>query len=272
MRANGLRLLWAKGGKAVNGWCAIPAPFAAEVMAHQGWDSLVVDMQHGVVGYESAVAMLQAISTTDTVPLVRVPWLEPGIVMKMLDAGAMGIVCPMVNTADEAKRFAGYCRYPPQGVRSFGPIRATLYAGADYPEHANAEVLALAMIETEEALSNLEAILDVDGLDGVYIGPADLAASLGAKPGFDPTDGRVLEAIGRIVQAAKERGRFACVHTGSPDFAKRMFKDGFDLATISSDARCMAAKAQEILGEMKAVDETDDPGLPSSVPEEGDGY
>ena len=128
------------------------------------------------------------------------------------------------------------------------------------------------MIETEEALSNLEAILDVDGLDGVYIGPADLAASLGAKPGFDPTDGRVLEAIGRIVQAAKERGRFACVHTGSPDFAKRMFKDGFDLATISSDARCMAAKAQEILGEMKAVDETDDPGLPSSVPEEGDGY
>ena len=101
-------------------------------MAHQGWDSLTIDLQHGVVDYQTAVGMLQAISTTAVVPMVRVPWLDPGIVMKMLDAGSYGVICPMINNRDEAETFVRACRYPPRGSRSMGPIRATLYAGDDY--------------------------------------------------------------------------------------------------------------------------------------------
>jgi len=156
MRENPLRRIWAEGRAAVNGWLAIPSSFSAETMAHQGWDSLTVDMQHGVVDYQTAVTMLAAISTTDVTPLVRVPWLDPGIIMKMLDAGAYGVICPMVNTVADAETLVGACRYPPAGRRSFGPIRALLYAGADYPKHANETVIAFAMIETQEALDNLD--------------------------------------------------------------------------------------------------------------------
>ena len=144
MRANRLRSIWKSGATAVNGWLAIPNSFSAETMAHQGWDSLTVDMQHGVVDYQTMVTMLQAISTTDTVPMVRVPWLEPGIIMKSLDAGAYGLICPMINTRDEAARLVSYARYAPKGCRSFGPIRASMYAGADYPQKANDTVVVFA--------------------------------------------------------------------------------------------------------------------------------
>ena len=150
-------------------------------MAHAGFDSLTVDMQHGLSHFESAVPMFQAISTTDTVPLARVPWNEPGIIMKLLDAGCYGIICPMINSADEAAAFVGACRYPPHGYRSYGPTRAALYAGADYAAHANEEVLTLAMIETKAGLENLEAIVQTPGLDAVYVGPADLSQSLGRQ-------------------------------------------------------------------------------------------
>ena len=179
MRPNRLREIWQEGGAAVNGWLQLPHGFAAEVMAAQGWDSLTVDMQHGPVGYDVALTMLQALSASDVTPLARVPWNEPGIIMKMLDAGCYGIICPMVNSAEEARRFVGACRYPPKGYRSFGPTRVSFYAGSDYAQHANDTVIALAMIETAQAIENLDAILDTPGLDGVYIGPADLSQSLG---------------------------------------------------------------------------------------------
>jgi len=220
-------------------------------MAHQGFDSLTVDMQHGIVDYQAAVSMLQAISTTSTVPLVRVPWNEPGILQKMLDAGAYGIICPMINSRAEAAAFVAACRYPPAGSRSFGPIRATLYGGADYPENANGEVLTLAMIETKEAVANLEAILAVEGLDGVYVGPADLANSLGIAPGFDPEDATVVEAIRTIVDTTKQHGKIAGIHCGSPGYIERMWSIGFDYATLLSDARLMAMKAAELVSQLK---------------------
>eukprot|EP01136_Pigoraptor_vietnamica_P001471 Opistho-1_new@28150 len=108
MRSNRLREIWAGGGAVVNGWLAIPNSFSAETMAHQGWDSLTIDLQHGVVDYQAMIPMLQAISTTDTVPVVRVPWLEPGILMKTLDAGAYGVICPMVNTREDAQKLVAY--------------------------------------------------------------------------------------------------------------------------------------------------------------------
>jgi 4-hydroxy-2-oxoheptanedioate aldolase len=248
MRENRLRTLWRAGEKTINGWCALPTSFGAELMAHQGWDSVTVDLQHGVVDYQQAVSMLQAISTTDAVPMCRVPWLEAGAIMKLLDAGAYGIICPMINTADDALRFVTYSSYPPQGERSFGPIRAMIYGGADYAAEANATVLKIAMIETREALTNLEAIVATPGLDGVYVGPSDLAASLGYTPKLDPDEPEVVDACMTILKTAKAKGLAAGMHTGTPEYAAKVHGWGFDMATIGSDARLMVAKAQEVIG------------------------
>src|SRR5690625_5009825 len=204
MRKNHLKRLWAENKAAVNGWCAIPSSFSAEVMAHQGWDSLTIDLQHGMIDYQAAIPMLQAISTTSTVPMVRVPWLEPGILMKVLDAGAYGVICPMISTREDAERLVAACRYPPQGGRSSGPIRATLYGGADYPAHANGTVVVFAMIETRQALDNLDEIVAVEGLDAVYIGPSDLASALGYKPGFGRSEPGLVEASGLVLAKARE--------------------------------------------------------------------
>ena len=168
MKKNLLQSVWQNGKVVVNGWLSIPSGFSAEVMAHQGYDSLTVDLQHGMQDFQSALQCFQAISTTTVVPLVRVPWLEPSIVMKCLDAGAYGVVCPLVNTRQDAEKFVSYCRYPPIGERSYGPNRVMLYAGSDYADQADAEILTIAMIETPEAIQNLDAILATPGLDAVY--------------------------------------------------------------------------------------------------------
>ena len=253
MRENRLRTQWASGGAIVNGWLAIPSAFSAETMAHQGWDSLTIDMQHGVVDYQVAVNMLTAISTTDTVPVVRVPWLDPGILMKMLDAGAYGVICPMINSADDAERLVAATRYPPRGTRSFGPIRAFLYAGQDYPKHANDTVIAFAMIETRQGLDNLEEILRVDGLEAIYIGPSDLSLALGCRPTFDDVDPPVAEAIEFVLAKCKERGVVAGIHNGTPEYALKRIDKGFQFVTIASDARLMAAGAQQVLGQMLSL-------------------
>ncbi|MCW2305893.1 HpcH/HpaI aldolase family protein [Rhodobium gokarnense] len=252
MRANRLREIWAAGGAAVNGWLTIPHAFAAETMAHQGWDSLTVDIQHGVVDYQAAVNMMIAVSTTDTVPVVRVPWLEPGILMKALDGGAYGIICPMVNSGADAERLVKLTHYPPLGTRSFGPIRGLLYGGPDYPEKANDTVVVFAMIETREGLDNLEDILRVPGLDAVYIGPSDLSLALGCKPTFDEVDKPAAEAIDYILAKAKEHGKVAGIHNGTPEFARKRIEKGFQFVTIASDARLMAAGARQVLQTVRA--------------------
>ena len=251
MRENRLRTLWANDQAAVNGWLAIANSFSAETMAHQGWDTLTIDLQHGVIDYQAMVGMLQAISTTATVPIVRVPWLEPGIIMKTLDAGAYGVICPMVNTREEAQRFVAYTSYAPKGTRSFGPVRALLYGGADYPTKANETIVRFAMIETAQALDNLDAILSVEGLDAIYIGPSDLSLALGCKPTFDDVDPPVTQAIDHIVARAKAHGVQAGIHNGRSDVAKARIAKGFRFVTVSSDARLLAAGSQQLLAEMR---------------------
>jgi 4-hydroxy-2-oxoheptanedioate aldolase len=251
MRENRLRTLWKSGQAAVNGWLAVPSAFSAEVMAHQGWDTLTIDMQHGVIDYQAMVGMLQAISTTATVPVVRVPWLEPGVLMKTLDAGAYAVICPMVNTREDAQRLVAYTSYAPRGTRSFGPVRALLYSGADYPQHANDTIVRFAMIETAQALDNLDAILSVEGIDAVYIGPSDLSLALGCKPTFDDVDPKVAQAMAHILERAKAHGVVAGVHNGRPDVAKARIAMGFRFVTVSSDARILAAGSQQLLGEMR---------------------
>ena len=252
MRENRLRGIWKSGGAVVNGWLGIANGFSAETMAHQGWDSLVIDLQHGVIDYAGMVPMLQAISTTNTVPIVRVPWLEPGILMKSLDAGAYAVICPMVNSREDAEKLVAYTHYAPQGTRSFGPIRALLYGGADYAKYANETIVTFAMIETAKALENLDDILATPGLDAVYIGPSDLSLALGCTPVFDDVDPPVAEAIDRILARAKAHGVVAGIHNGTPESALKRIAKGFQFVTISSDARLMAAGAQQVIAKMRA--------------------
>ena len=245
MRENSLKSIWARGGAVVNGWLSIPSAFSAEVMAHQGFDSLTVDMQHGVVDYQVAVTMLQGISTTGAVPLARVPWNDPGRLMKILDAGVYGVICPMINTRAEAEALVRACKYPPRGYRSWGPVRASIYAGADYGDHANDDVVIMPMIETAEALKNLDEILSVPGVDAVYVGPSDLSLALGCKPRLDQSDPPVVEAQQQIVEACKRHGVYAGIHNSTAAYALKMIAEGYQFVTLASDSRHMAAKAAE---------------------------
>lgn len=244
---------FAAGQKSVNGWCALPSPVTAEIMGRQGFDLMTVDLQHGLMDYQMALTMLQVLQGLPAPVLVRVPWNEPGIVMKCLDAGFAGVICPMVNTVEDARRLVQSARYAPMGGRSFGPTRANLVHGAGYVKTANTAVLVLAMIETREALDNLDGILAVEGIDGVYVGPSDLGLSLGYEPTLDPTAPEVLEAITLIAARAKAAGRIAGVHTGSPEMIRRMFAQGYDFASLLTDARIFATA---IAGQVAAVRQT----------------
>jgi 4-hydroxy-2-oxoheptanedioate aldolase len=244
MRANRLREIWTGGKPATNAWLALPSSLSAEMLAHQGWHSLTIDMQHGAVDYAAMLAMLTTISTTDTVPLVRVPWNMPGDVMRALDAGAYGVICPNVDTAEDAVRFVSACRYAPAGGRSVGPMRAALYAGADYMAHANDTVLAIVQIESALALKNVDAIAAVPGLDMLYIGPSDLGLSLGREAKPDQVDPVVVEAIDAILAAAKRAKRRAGIFCVTVSYAKAMIEKGFDLVTVTSDTGLLAGGAR----------------------------
>ncbi|MFN3233332.1 MAG: HpcH/HpaI aldolase family protein [Alphaproteobacteria bacterium] len=235
MRENRLKAIWEEGRAATNCWLTIPSPYIAEAMGGQGWDTATIDMQHGMIRMADAYGLLTALSTTDCVPIVRVPWNEPGIIMSALDAGAYGIICPMINTRDECERFVGACRYAPDGYRSVGPNRAVLYGGPDYLSKANETIVTLAMVETKQALDNLEEICSVPGLDAILIGPADLGLSLGRQPRGDQTDEVVVEAIDHILAAVKKHGLRAAIVNSSVDYAKQMIDKGFDLVTVTSD-------------------------------------
>ena len=245
MRENKLKSIWARGEAVVNGWLSIPSAFSAEVMAHQGFDSLTVDMQHGVIDYQVAVTMLQGISTTGAMPMARVPWNDPARLMKILDAGAYGVICPMVNTRAEAEALVRACKYPPRGYRSWGPVRASIYAGADYGDHANDDIVVMPMIETAEAMKNLDEILSVPGVDGVYVGPSDLSLALGLKPRLDQTDAPVVEAQQKIAEACKRHGVVAGIHNSTATYALKMIAQGYQFVTLASDSRHMAMKAAE---------------------------
>ena len=236
MKPNRIREIWAKGGTVVNGWLALPDSFAAEVMASKGWDSLTVDMQHGLVDYQAMVRLLTAIGTTDTPAVVRVPWNEPGLIMKALDAGAYGIICPMINTPEEAEQFVAWTTYAPVGARSNGPIRAALNLGLDYQANADATIVRFAMIETKQALENLDAILAVKGLDAIYVGPSDLSLSHGCRPVLEGLDAPAEAAVEAIVAKATAAGVPAGIHCATVDGALKRVAQGFRFVTVGSDS------------------------------------
>ena len=248
---NPLRTIWANNGVVINGWLHIPSAFAGEIMAHQGWDSLTLDTQHGPYDFSSAVGMIQAIQTTATPVVVRVSWNEPGTIMKYLDAGVQAIICPMVNTPTECEAFVQACRYPPQGFRSYGPTRAALHFGAGYAAAANDLVVTMPMIETAQALENLEQILDVPGVDAIFVGPGDLGASLYGQAQIDRETPEFLVTLERIAKTARAKNIGAGIFTGTSVYARKMIEFGYNFVTVSSDARLLAVAAKQVLNDFK---------------------
>ena len=248
---NKLLNIWKENKPVINAWLSIPNSFTAEAFGKMGWDAITIDMQHGQTDYSASLPMLQALSSSQSTPMVRVPWSEPGIIMRMLDLGVLGIIAPMINNKQDCERFVSYCYYPPVGQRSFGPMRAQLVQGSDYFSKANENILSFAMIETQEAVDNLDDILSVPNLTGVYIGPADMSVSYGMKPKFDVKEDPVFSNIKLIAKKANEKGKIAGIHNGTTEYAKEMIDIGFKLVTISSDFRSMSAHAQSVIDDMK---------------------
>ncbi|MEJ2287678.1 MAG: aldolase/citrate lyase family protein [Deinococcales bacterium] len=247
MRENPLRTLWRGGGVAANAWLALPDPFAAELVARCGFDSVCVDLQHGLADVGRLSDLLRAIEVAGAVPLARAPWNDASTLMRILDAGALGVIVPMIGGGEDARTAVAACRYPPAGIRSYGPTRAAAAHGADYVARAADEVLVFAMIETRGALDDLDAICAVEGLSGLYIGPADLSYALGLEPRMDNDHPDHVAAVDRILQACRRHGKVAALHTADPAFARRAAERGFQLVTVATDHSCLRAEASRRL-------------------------
>lgn len=229
---NRLKALLSAGETAIGLACALGNAQIAEEFAMAGFDFIYIDQQHGLTSQDSLTEMLRAIAPSETTPLVRVAQNDSALIGQALDAGAEGVIVPMVNNAAEAALAAQACRYYPQGSRSWGPIRARYGLGAD-PETVNREVLCLVMIETTEALNNVEEIITTPGVDGVYIGPADLGLSLGGQPlNIEQTnDPLQIKAISRIRNACLDNNRIVGV-TGNPE---KLSAERFNMITAALD-------------------------------------
>ncbi|MFC3072029.1 HpcH/HpaI aldolase family protein [Shinella pollutisoli] len=247
MRPNRVRERWNAGEAAVSGWLSFGNSYTAEIVGLSGVDCVTIDLQHAMTDVSDMIVMLQAISATPATPFVRVPNAEPGIIMKALDAGSYGIICPLVNSVGDAKALVDASSYPPLGGRSFGPARGLLYGGPDYAQHADATIVRLAMIETREGLAAVDDICAVDGLDGIFVGPSDLGLNLGRGTAADPSDSDVRAAIDRCLAAAKAAGKRAGLFCPSGAVARRRAEQGFDFVVPNSDANLLkAALAAEL--------------------------
>lgn len=248
MNHSSLLTSWQQSKTTLNGWLTIPSSWSAEIMAHAGLDSLTIDAQHGLAtDLTTILPMLQAISTTDTVPLVRVAWNDPAEHMRMLDAGAQGIICPMLDTRAETEAFVQACRYPPLGYRSFGPLRAGLRTGAGYYRTANAETITLAMIETAAGYHNLEDIAQTPHLTGLYVGTWDLSLSLGLEKTADFNDLVLLEILQNILDVAAKNNLVAGVHCDTPENGIKMRNMGFQMVTPLTDTFLLQKAAAAVV-------------------------
>ncbi len=243
MRPNGVQELIAAGRTAVNAWLTVPSPYVAEVLSHAGFDCVTVDLQHGMFGVDGAVSLLQGISAGPAVPMARCPALDAHVIGKLLDAGAYGIICPSVDTAAQARDFVAACRYPPTGRRSYGPARGLLVGGPDYVEHADEIIQTWAMIESAAALADLAEIVATPGLDGVYVGPNDLALSLGERPGATDPPPAVAAALTRVLEVAHGAGKLAGVFCADGDRARDLAAAGYDLVTPGNDVTMLRDSA-----------------------------
>lgn len=238
-----------------NGWLSEASSLKAEIMAKAGYHSVTIDLQHGLQDYQQMIAGLTGLRHSGVTPMVRVAWNAPDQIMKALDAGALGIICPMVNNREQAKEFANSLYFPPKGERSFGPIRANQIYD-NYYKQANQSILGFAMIETKQAVAKIDEILSTEGINGLYIGPADLSLSHGFPPGFDREEPEMVAIIDYILQKGKQYKVATGIHTDNPLYALRMLEKGFNLVTVSSDMRAMSQGLTTALAPLKQHFET----------------
>jgi 4-hydroxy-2-oxoheptanedioate aldolase len=258
MATNPIREIWAGNRPAFGLWSVMPGTIGAEILAKAGADYVCVDQQHGVIDYGSMAPMFQAIRAGGAAPITRVLSNDPFLIMKALDAGSWGVIVPLVNSAEDAARAVSACRYPPQGIRSFGPVLAADVIGSRDPEKLGGEVVCLVMVETREALERVGEIAATPGLDGVYIGPSDLALSLGLPPTLEIMEGEHAEAVERIREACHQNGIAAGIHSPSGEWARRHAQAGFDLITVASDAPLLRmAAGQEMAAAREGLAYTD---------------
>ncbi len=262
MRENTLKTAWNDGSTTIGLWLATSDAAAVEPLGEVGYDYICLDLQHGLLDYSDVVPILTALGSSPTIPLARAPWNEPGIIGKLLDAGSMGVIIPMVNSPAEAEQAVAACRYAPQGSRSWGPTRAASAlrdTGADgagrggYHDGANREIACIPMIETKAAVDALEAILDVEGIDAVYVGPADLSISYGLPPASDHPDSAVYqEALAKIVEVSRSRGVVPGIHT-VPSLVQHRREQGFQMITATSNLLAQVAGARDALNEARGA-------------------
>lgn len=233
MAINRVKAIWQRGEVAYGAWLSIPSSLSCEAIARVGYDYVVIDLQHGLIDYPIAAEMLVAISCTDATPFVRVPSNDPAQINRALDAGALGIIVPLIHSADDAYRAINACRYPLEGSRSYGPVRASMTWGPDYYEQANDLVTCVPMIETRTALEEIESIISLPGLDAIYVGPNDLSLSLGQPPAADNA-GSYQEAYRSIAKSCAARGIVAGIH-GTAELASKHTETGYRMVTITSD-------------------------------------
>lgn len=246
-----LRLRWDAGEDTLGGWCVVPSTFGAELMGRCGFDWVCVDTQHGLIGYDHMAPMLQALAITRTPTLVRVPWNQPDHIMKALDAGAEGVIVPMVSTADDARRAVDAAKYPPLGTRSWGPIRASLDVGDYDADLANRRTIVAVMIENPGGVANLDEILAVPGVDAAYIGPADLALGHGMTPTLDVTQARHEQLILTIRDACRRHGVVPGIHCGDHHTVRRWRESGFQMFAMASDAALLRQAATAAVREFQ---------------------
>lgn len=244
---NSLKRAWAEGRMTFGIWSMMPDAFGAELIVGAGYDYVCVDGQHGLADFSEMVSIFQAVEASGATPLVRVLSNDAGAIGRVLDAGALGVVVPLVNNAEEAARAVAACRYPPEGVRSYGPVRAAEVIDAEGPEGLAEEVLCIVMVETREGLEKVEEIAATPGLDGIYVGPADLALSLGLAPTLEITEKEHLEAIHRIREACQRHGVTCGIHCGSGEWARKHAEAGFDMVTVTMDTKLLADAARREL-------------------------
>jgi len=247
---NPLGEAWEAGRTAFGLWSVVPGPFGVEILARTGVDYVCVDQQHGLIGYDAMVPMLQAVDAGGSAPITRVLSGDPYGIMKSLDAGAWGVIVPLVNSAEDAQSAVAACRYPPKGMRSYGPVRVGGVVGSSDPGVLDREALCLVMVETRDALERVDEIAAPPGLDGIYVGPSDLALSLGLPPTLEVREDEHVDAVERIREACAANGIAASIHAPSGEWAKKHAEAGFDMVTVATDASLLGEAA---LGEVRAA-------------------
>ena len=223
-----------KKNKIINGWIHIDSIASAKTMAKVGFDSITIDLQHGMFSFEKCRDIIQVLEKYKVFPIVRVPSNDIGIINKVLDAGAYGVICPLINTKTDVEKFTNACFYPPKGNRSFCPTLVNIDHD-NYFEIGNKAILPISMIETKESVNNLKNILENDNLEMIYIGPYDLSISHGFKPDKVFIEKKMLDIYKHILKMAKKFSKKAAIHCAGADTGAFFLKMGFDMVTISTD-------------------------------------